>query len=312
MENLLELAFPPALDRQIERLHRQAIELRQAIARPTARKRRDRERLEELERKLALTERLIAEYSQLGAQIAIDGELPEYIAESRRLEQLERQGEKRALAIDPDKIQWFRRQIKAWFRENRRDFPWRETQNPYHILIAEILLTRTRSENVVPVYRSFLVKYPTVEDLAKAPLADIEKAIAPLGFDFRAGQLHRSAERIVSLYGGKIPDNEKDLITLPGVGRYTLNAVLATAFGQRAPVVDTNVVRILERFFGLEGRGEKSRDSYLWDAAEAIAPKRNTKAWNWTLIDFGALVCAPNPRCSVCPLKKRCNFDRKG
>lgn len=312
MDNLLDIAFPDSIDREIEELHRQSIELRQTLAGTGTGKRRDRERRNNLERKIALTHRLIAEYSQLGARMAIDGQLPEHLAESRRLEQLERHGESRQLAIDPDRLQWFRRRLKAWFRENRRDFPWRETKNPYHILIAEMFLTRTRAENVTRVYDAFLEKYPTVVDLANASLESIEKAIAPLGLDFRASQLHRSAARLVGTYGGEIPDRSEELMTLPGVGRYTTNAVLATAFGQRSPVVDTNVVRILERFFGLYGRGEKSRDHYLWDAAEAIAPKRNLKEWNWTLIDFGALVCISNPRCSVCPLQKNCDFYKKG
>lgn len=312
MDNFLEITFPPALDRRIERLHRQAIELRQALARPTTGRRRDREKVEYLQKKLELNRRLIAEYSELGSRMAIEGELPEYRERSKQLEQLEKQGEKRELAIDGDKIRWFRRRLKKWFSENRRDFPWRHERNPYEIFIAEIFLTRTRSENVVPVYNSFLQKYPTVETLVEAPLQEVARAMAPLGLDFRAGQLHRSAERLVTLYDGIIPDTEKELLTLPGVGRYTANAVLATAFDRRAIVVDTNVVRILERFFGLEGRSEKSRDNYLWDAAGAIAPKQNLKEWNWALIDFGAMVCTPNPRCLICPLQKHCDFFLKG
>jgi A/G-specific adenine glycosylase len=290
----------PAINDKIEELYRESLALKERIALEG-----DKERRNILE--LELIYRLIAEYSQLGANMAIEGETPENLARSRHLEYLEKHdaGE---IALEAKKVKWFRRKIKAWFPENRREFPWRETEDPYRILIAEIFLQRTRAENVVPVYRSFLERYPSLETLATATLEEIQNAIAPLGLEFRASQLQRLARQLPD---GRIPRTEAKLRAMPGVGRYTANAVLAAAFHKRAPVLDTNVVRILERFFGLRGRGEKSRDDSLWQAAEAIAPQTNVREWNWALIDFGALVCtAVKPRCPVCPLQKKCDYCR--
>ncbi|MFM7880795.1 MAG: hypothetical protein ACKO8H_02665 [Microcystis panniformis] len=293
---------PPVIDDKIEELHRESLVLREKLALEGGKKQK-----KAIERDLEIIYRLIAEYSQLGANMAIEGETPENLVRLQHLEYLEKQGTGE-IALEAKKVKWFRRRIKTWFPENRREFPWRETEDPYRVLIAEIFLQRTRAENVVPVYREFLDRYPSLETLAAATLEEIRTAIAPLGLELRASQLQRAVRQLPD---GKIPRTEGELRALPGVGRYTANAVLAAAFHERAPVLDINVVRILERFFGLRGRGEKSRDDSLWQAAEAIAPKTNVREWNWALIDFGALVCTSGqPRCPVCPLQKKCDYYR--
>ncbi|GAB1541748.1 hypothetical protein NUACC21_44200 [Scytonema sp. NUACC21] len=211
--------------------------------------------------------------------------------------------------LDEAKLKWFRCQLLTWAKLHRREFPWRNTQDPYAILVAEFLLQKTNAPSVASLYQSFLERYPTVSALADASLAEIANFLQPLGLAFRAERLHKSAQIVVKDCEGKIPEQEAQLLRLPGVGKYIARSVCANAFGQSKAVIDTNVARILERFFGLEGGRVKSRCPLLWKAAEQAAPKTKVGAWNLTLFDFGAAVCrARNPLCSECPLQQQCNY----
>lgn len=211
--------------------------------------------------------------------------------------------------LESEKVKWFREKLKAWAEIYLRDFPWRRTCEPYDIFVAEILLQKTAAEMVAPIYESFLVEYPTLEHLAAASLDRLTKLLQPLGLSFRAERLSNSAKTILEKYRGKIPDTEAELLLLSGVGKYTARSILANAFGQSAPVLDTNVARIIERFFGLQGERVKSRCKILWSAADAIAPDRDVSMWNLTLLDFGAMVCkARKPNCEKCPLQENCFY----
>ncbi|MGK7876366.1 MAG: A/G-specific adenine glycosylase [Xenococcaceae cyanobacterium] len=209
-------------------------------------------------------------------------------------------------------LKWFRRRIKAWAKNNLRDFPWRRTKDPYAILVAEILLQKTNAPKVVPFYQKFIKKYPTLSALAGASVSEIAELLKPLGLHYRAFRLHQSMRLLLEepAYGGKIPSSEEKLRSLPGVGKYTARSICANAFDQPVAVLDTNVARILERFFGLRGeRRVKSRDRRLWEAAQQAAPKTNVRVWNLALIDFGAAICtARKPRCQSCPLRHRCDY----
>ena len=205
-------------------------------------------------------------------------------------------------------IKWFRQQLSIWSVANLRDFPWRRITDPYHLLVAESLLQRTDAQTVTPIYELFLERYPSLEDLAAANLADITKILKPLGLFFRAERLQQCAEIILNRYDGKIPNTQEKLLKLPGIGDYSARAIGSQAFNQPLAVLDANVARILERFFGLQGERVKSRSKILWGAAELIAPKQNVGTWNLTLLDFGAMVCkAPNPCCQACPLSSKCH-----
>ena len=213
------------------------------------------------------------------------------------------------IPINPSKQEWFRRQLRNWGKKHRRDFPWRRTKDPYALLVAECLLQQTEATRVVPVYEQFLCQYPTVRDLASASLADLSELLHPLGFHFRAARLSQLAQQILQDYGRKIPDSEGELLKLPGVGKYIARSLCANTFDQPLAVLDTNVARILERFFGLEGGRVKSRDKMLWDAAQEVAPPTEVSQWNLILLDFGAAVCtAVAPHCQDCPLQPQCNF----
>ena len=208
---------------------------------------------------------------------------------------------------DREKRQWFRQQLQRWAEGNSRDFPWRQRKDPYALLVAEILLQQTEATRVVPVYQQFMERYPSLESLASAPLEEISRLLYPLGFHFRAARLRQAAELIRTRYGGRVPQSEAELLKLPGVGKYTAGSLCAHAFGQPVAVLDTNVARILERFFGLQGGRIKSRDRMLSRAAQLVAPKTEVSRWNLTLLDFGATVCtASHPRCEDCPLRQRC------
>jgi A/G-specific adenine glycosylase len=211
--------------------------------------------------------------------------------------------------LTPANVKWFRQQLSAWAKQNLRDFPWRRTSNPYALFIAEFMLQKTDAQTVAPIYEAFLSKYPTLQDLKAATVEDIAQILKPLGLFFRAERLDRSAGIILDKYEGKIPDSEKLLLELPGIGIYTARAICANAFDQPLAILDTNVARILERFFGLKGDRVKSRCKLLWRTAQLVAPAKKVAIWNLTLLDFGAMVCtARNPLCSQCPLQKKCNF----
>jgi A/G-specific adenine glycosylase len=211
--------------------------------------------------------------------------------------------------LDAVKIKWFRHQLSTWRTQNLRDFPWRHTCDSYAILVAEHLLQKTDAATVVPIYKAFLFKYPTLENLVKASLDELSELLVPLGLYFRAERLYQCACIILEQYGGKIPDSEKQLLALPGIGKYTARAICSQAFSQPLAVLDTNVARILERFFGLQGERVKSRCKILWRAAEIITPDKEVGKWNLTLLDFGAMVCrAKNPLCNDCPLSAKCDY----
>ena len=202
---------------------------------------------------------------------------------------------------------WFRDRLLSWAKQNLRDYPWRRTDNPYYILVAEFLLQRTDADTVAPVYEILLAQYPTLNKLAIADVRDIARILQPLGLFFRAERLSQTAQIIIEQHHGKIPTSEPELLKLPGIGIYTARAILSQAFGRSAAVMDTNVARILERFFGIKGERVKSRCKILWSTADSIAPKSQVGRWNLTLLDFGALICtARNPHCSQCPLATQC------
>ncbi|MFB2971336.1 A/G-specific adenine glycosylase [Aerosakkonema sp. BLCC-F183] len=210
------------------------------------------------------------------------------------------------------KLRWFRRQLKAWACGHLRNFPWRRTKDPYAILVAEFLLQKTNADTVAPVYQRFMERYPTLNALAAAREEDVTMLLQPLGLRFRADRLRQSTQLILKNYQGKIPKTEAQLLKLPGVGKYTARSICAHAFGQRKAVLDTNVARIFERFFGLSGGRVKWRSQELQSAVEQVAPATNVGMWNLTLLDFGAAVCtARQPRCGECPLQEQCQYARE-
>ena len=200
----------------------------------------------------------------------------------------------------------FRARLLKWYAQHGRDLPWRKTEEPYHILVSEIMLQQTQVERVLPKYGEWLAKYPTMEELAEAPLTEVKKTWYPLGYNIRPIRLHSIAKESVAHYGGTLPKDSERLQDFKGIGRYTAGAIRAFAFREDAPILDTNVMRVLHRVF--VGKGDpKKHKSVLWDLSEAMIPKGKGYDFNQALMDFGALMCtARDPYCLLCPMKKIC------
>ena len=204
--------------------------------------------------------------------------------------------------------QRFRRNLLAWYRKNGRDLPWRNTSDPYHILVSEIMLQQTQVDRVLPKYHEWLEKYPTLEALAGAAEADVTETWRPLGYNIRPRRLHAIARESVARYGGTLPSDEETLRSFKGIGAYTAGAVLSFAFGQRAAILDTNVARVLFRVF--IGRGSPKAHAmrrHLWELSRTVLPRRHVYDFNQALMDFGATICvARKPKCLVCPMQRGC------
>ncbi len=210
--------------------------------------------------------------------------------------------------MDTKKIQYLRRVLSRWYGANRRDLPWRETNDPYAIWVSEIMLQQTRVATVIDYYKNFLRLFPDVESLAQAPVDDLLAAWSGLGYYRRARHLKDAALMVMERFGGKVPTEEDDLLALPGVGRYTAGAIRSIAFGKSAPILDGNVFRVIARFFAVHGswtdQGDKRR---FWEIAEGLVPRSKAGDFNQALMEWGALVCTPKgPACAECPVRRRC------
>jgi len=206
------------------------------------------------------------------------------------------------------------KKLLEWFEKNKRDFYWRkEGVSTYELLIAEMLLQKTQAEVVEPVLREFIARYPDMESVHKASRKEIEKLIWKLGlFRHRSKNIKEAAKIIVKKHGGKIEADKDWLAELPGVGAYVSSAVACFKKGERVPVVDANVSRVVGRLFGIDYKDPK-RSKELWAKAGDLVSEENPKEFNWALIDLGALVCTPgSPKCSECPLRDECMATQKG
>ena len=204
----------------------------------------------------------------------------------------------------------YTRRLKQWGAENRRAFPWRETSDPFRILVAEVLLQRSRGKTVAAVYEELFRRWPDADALSRARTSSIASVIRPLGLVKRAETLKSLAGEVVQL--GSVPDTLDGLLALPGVGRYAASATLAVGFGKRAPVVDGVTARVYRRYFGLEGDGSASADTELWQLVERATPQTHVRQWNWAVLDLAAKICLPKvPRCSECPLETHCAWSQR-
>ncbi len=198
--------------------------------------------------------------------------------------------------------------LLQWYAVEKRTLPWRESNDPYAILVSEIMLQQTQVDRVLPKYHQFLTAFPTLNDLAAAPTADVISAWVPLGYNMRAVRLQAIARQVIAEYHGRIPDTIEELLKLKGVGRYTAGAIACFAYHKQVATVDTNIRRVLHRiFFGLEHPEPKLNDAQMLTHAERVLPEREAYNWNQALMDLGATICTNNnPRCGQCPLQETC------
>ena len=224
-----------------------------------------------------------------------------------------------------ERLRTFQRRVLAWYRVHHRKLPWRKTRDPYKILVSEIMLQQTQVERVIPKYHEFLKRYPTLPTLAEARTAELRKVWYPLGYNIRPLRLRQIARRALREHHGRIPDSYDGLLAMEGVGRYTAGAVLSFAFNKDAPILDTNVTRLLSRYFGVRGPGGRMRrrlpaarsprgagraggvEKQLWALAEQVIPPGRGYEINQAMMDFGATMCtARAPRCQACALRRGC------
>ena len=218
-----------------------------------------------------------------------------------------------AQTIDLARREAFGRKLRAWYRRNARDLPWRRTRNAYEILVSELMLQQTQVSRVVEKYGEFLERFPTLADVARAKQAHVMEAWEGLGYYARARNLHRLAHEVTG--GGSTPDRPippdiESLRALPGIGAYTAGAVSSFAYERRAALVDTNVARVINRVFAptvdvKTSKGQKA----VWRIAESILPRTGRATWthNQALMELGALVCTARvAHCERCPVQSLC------
>ncbi|PNX49933.1 MAG: hypothetical protein BV458_14105 [Thermoplasmata archaeon M9B2D] len=204
-----------------------------------------------------------------------------------------------------------RNSLVKWFSTNGRDFPWRSTTDPYHILIAEMLLRRTTATAVSRIYPDFMMRFEQPDQLAKANIRTIASIIRSLGLqNVRAQHLKKTALCIIKEYNGSIPQAFEKLKILPGVGEYVASAVLNFSYHIPTPLVDGNTVHLMSRVFGLTFTGPN--DHKAWDFVESFNLGNQNRAFYWGVIDLVALVCLrKSPRCNICPLQDVCLWNNE-
>ncbi len=209
-----------------------------------------------------------------------------------------------------------RRALLAWYRRHARDLPWRRTRDPWAIWVSEIMLQQTQVATATPYWERFVRAWPDPRALARAPLDDVLAAWAGLGYYRRARLLHAAAGEVVREHGGEVPADPDAFAGLPGVGRYTLGAVMSIGFRRPLPVLDGNVARVFARWDAKDWQVKRPADARaLWALAEARMPRTGADpgAWNQSLMELGATLCTPRaPRCEACPVARWCVAHARG
>jgi A/G-specific adenine glycosylase len=226
--------------------------------------------------------------------------------------------------LDPAGLADFGTRLRRWYRRRARDLPWRRTDDPYHILVSELMLQQTQVSRVIDFYARFLARFPSLETLAAARESHVLEAWEGLGYYARARNLHKLAQRVTrdgsAAWGedtetasesrATLPSDPEHLRRLPGIGAYTAGAVASFAFYRRTPLVDTNVARVLTRYFAPRLHPKRARDQKaIWAIAEASLPRTGTATWthNQALMEIGALVCTARvKKCGECPVRRGC------
>jgi len=217
-------------------------------------------------------------------------------------------------ALDPGAISDFGRRLRAWYRRSARDLPWRRTRNAYRVLVSELMLQQTQVSRVIPKYHEFLRTFPSLSSVARVAPARVLEAWTGLGYYARARNLHKLA-RVLTSDGARsrvrLPSEPAALRSLPGIGAYTAGAVASFAYEVRAPLVDTNVARVLSRVFAPSLSPKRPRDlKRIWAIAERSLPRTGSATWthNQALMELGALVCTARvAHCDRCPVSSVCS-----
>lgn len=205
----------------------------------------------------------------------------------------------------------FRKSLLSWYNDEKRDLPWRRTSNPYYIWISEVMLQQTRVDTVIPYYERFIKKYPTMTELTKADENELLKMWEGLGYYSRARNLQAGVREVVENYGGEVPTNRKEISTLKGVGPYTAGAILSIAFGIPEHAVDGNVMRVLSRLLLIEEDITVPKTKGIFEnVIMDLIDQKDPSSFNQGLMELGATICTPRPKCLLCPVRDFCSaFD---
>jgi A/G-specific adenine glycosylase len=204
--------------------------------------------------------------------------------------------------------------LVAWFERGARDLPWRKDRTGYRVWVSEVMLQQTRVSTVIPYYERFLGAFPSVAALAAAEVGQVLAMWSGLGYYRRARALHEGAREVVARHAGALPPTAAGLRQIKGIGAYTAGAIASLAYGERTPVVDGNVVRVICRLFAIEEDARKAAaQRRIWSLCESLLPAQGAGAFNEALMELGATVCSPrDPTCLLCPLSDRCEARRLG
>ncbi len=219
-----------------------------------------------------------------------------------------------ALPVSGSAIAHVREHLIPWYRAHRRPLPWRDNPDPWWIWVSEVMAQQTRMETVVPYFHRFIERFPTLSSLADADTQDVLTLWQGLGYYSRARNLHAGARYVKERFGGTLPPTADELVTIPGIGPYTAGAIASTAFGQRAPLVDGNVMRVLARLFHITDDIRSTRtQKHFWGIARMLVQTEHPGDLNQGLMELGATVCTPaNPTCLLCPLADICQARQRG
>ena len=205
-------------------------------------------------------------------------------------------------------VEYIQNRIMKWGETNIDHFPWREQIPDYHSLVVEMMLQRTKAEQVVDVFNRFRKEYLGPEDVIKGGLEKLMEILKPLGLSWRAKMIYEMSAVLVKKHRGKVPTDPSELKSLPGVGDYVVAAFLSLHKDIATPILDSNIVRFYGRFFGIEYNNDSRRRKQFRFLAEIMTPKSKTKKFNYALLDFTRKVCNPHPSCNVCPVKRHCHY----
>lgn len=213
-------------------------------------------------------------------------------------------------SVDKNRIRFFQKKILTWFEENGRSFPWREKGiTSYQLIIAEVLLQRTRAETVSSKYHDFLDKYSSWQEIHETSISDLEEALKPFGlFRQKAKRLKGLAKELVENID-ELPVVREELEEIPLVGQYIASAIISYVHEEKAPLLDVNMARVLERFFGPRELADIRYDPYLQELSKRVVDHPEHQMINWGILDFGSKLCKKrNPDCANCMLSNRCNY----
>ncbi len=214
----------------------------------------------------------------------------------------------------PSEKQRLRRRLLAWYADHARDLPWRQSRDPYHVWVSEIMLQQTQVATVRDYFERFVAALPDVHALAAADERQVLRLWEGLGYYRRARQMHAAAMKVIAEHDGRFPQDVETLRGLPGIGRYTAGAIASIAFDQRAPILEANTIRLLSRLIAYRGDPLKAAGQrVLWQTAADVLPQKNVARFNQSLMELGSLVCTPTePRCEACPLRSVCRAFAAG